>query len=381
MDEPCSALDPIATAQIEELIDELRENYTIVIVTHTMQQAARVSQKTAFFHLGKLVESGETEQIFTNAARRADPGLHHRPVRLRSGPGACSDKQTEHIVKSLRRGAAAASPSMIARMGGLAERQLDRAVEALVRRDTELAAQVVQPTTSDRRAGARGRRRWRSACSRCASRWRTTCARWWRRSRSPPTSSASATTPRTSPSARSCSRRVAPLKPARRDPAHGPAGAGRCSRTCSTPTSSATRQGARRSGGATRRSTSSTTALFRELLTYMMEDPRNIRPCTHLLFIAKNLERIGDHATNIAENIYYLVHGRSLDDERPKGDDDQCSNRRLIAPSPARCPCAKHRPAADPGRRGRSGAGHAAALQLEARLPRDRRPPTARRRC
>ena len=58
MDEPCSALDPIATASIEELIDELRENFTIIIVTHSMQQAARVSQRTAFFHLGMLVEEG-----------------------------------------------------------------------------------------------------------------------------------------------------------------------------------------------------------------------------------------------------------------------------------------------------------------------------------
>jgi len=66
MDEPCSALDPIATAKIEELIDELRANYCIVIVTHSMAQAARVSQKTAFFHLGKLVETGSTEEIFTN---------------------------------------------------------------------------------------------------------------------------------------------------------------------------------------------------------------------------------------------------------------------------------------------------------------------------
>jgi phosphate transport system ATP-binding protein len=66
MDEPCSALDPIATAKIEELIDELRENFTIVIVTHNMQQAARVSQRTAFFHLGKLLEYGDTDQIFTN---------------------------------------------------------------------------------------------------------------------------------------------------------------------------------------------------------------------------------------------------------------------------------------------------------------------------
>jgi phosphate transport system ATP-binding protein len=66
MDEPASALDPIATAIIEELIDELRANYTIVIVTHSMQQAARVSQQTAFFHLGKLIEHGPTERIFSN---------------------------------------------------------------------------------------------------------------------------------------------------------------------------------------------------------------------------------------------------------------------------------------------------------------------------
>ncbi len=66
MDEPCSALDPIATARIEQLIDDLREHYTIAIVTHSMQQAARVSQRTAYFHLGKLIEVGNTAQIFTN---------------------------------------------------------------------------------------------------------------------------------------------------------------------------------------------------------------------------------------------------------------------------------------------------------------------------
>ncbi|MGH6916947.1 MAG: phosphate ABC transporter ATP-binding protein, partial [Geminicoccaceae bacterium] len=66
MDEPCSALDPIATAHVEELIDELREQFTIAIVTHNMQQAARVSQKTAFFHLGKLIEYNDTDLIFTN---------------------------------------------------------------------------------------------------------------------------------------------------------------------------------------------------------------------------------------------------------------------------------------------------------------------------
>ena len=66
MDEPCSALDPIATARIEELMMELRQNYTIAIVTHSMQQAARVSKRTAYFHLGKLIEVNPTEKVFTN---------------------------------------------------------------------------------------------------------------------------------------------------------------------------------------------------------------------------------------------------------------------------------------------------------------------------
>lgn len=70
MDEPCSALDPIATATVEDLIDELRGQYTIVIVTHNMQQAARVSQRTAYFHLGRLIEVGITDQLFTNPRHR-----------------------------------------------------------------------------------------------------------------------------------------------------------------------------------------------------------------------------------------------------------------------------------------------------------------------
>jgi phosphate transport system ATP-binding protein len=74
MDEPCSALDPIATAKIEELIDDLKENYTIIIVTHSMQQAARVSQTTAFFHLGKMIEVGPTDVLFTNPKNERTQG-------------------------------------------------------------------------------------------------------------------------------------------------------------------------------------------------------------------------------------------------------------------------------------------------------------------
>ncbi len=70
MDEPCSALDPIATLKIEELIGELKDNYTIIIVTHNMQQAGRVSDSTAFFYMGELIEHGSTKQIFTNPERK-----------------------------------------------------------------------------------------------------------------------------------------------------------------------------------------------------------------------------------------------------------------------------------------------------------------------
>ena len=83
MDEPCSALDPIATAKVEELIRELKAQYTIVIVTHNMQQAGRCSDHTAFFYLGRLIEFGETRKIFSNPSTATNRGLHHRPIRLR----------------------------------------------------------------------------------------------------------------------------------------------------------------------------------------------------------------------------------------------------------------------------------------------------------
>ena len=81
-DEPCSALDPISTAKIEELIDELTDDYTIVIVTHNMQQAARVSDFTAFMYLGELIEFDFDQQNVHRAAGSAHAGLHHRTLRL-----------------------------------------------------------------------------------------------------------------------------------------------------------------------------------------------------------------------------------------------------------------------------------------------------------
>ena len=81
-DEPCSALDPISTARVEATIDELKNEFTIAIVTHNMQQAARVSQHTAFMYLGELVEFGDTKKIFTNPSDTPHPRLHHGPFRL-----------------------------------------------------------------------------------------------------------------------------------------------------------------------------------------------------------------------------------------------------------------------------------------------------------
>ena len=93
LDEPCSALDPISTGKIEELIAELKNDYTVVIVTHNMQQAARVSDYTAYMYLGELIEFGETDQIFMQAEEEGDRGLHHRPVRLAARAGNHHDRQ------------------------------------------------------------------------------------------------------------------------------------------------------------------------------------------------------------------------------------------------------------------------------------------------
>ena len=82
MDEPCSALDPIATAVIEELIDEISKNFTIVIVTHSMQQAARVSNQTAFFHMGNLIEVGKTDEVFSMPKEKKNSGLYNRKDRI-----------------------------------------------------------------------------------------------------------------------------------------------------------------------------------------------------------------------------------------------------------------------------------------------------------
>ncbi len=141
LDEPCSALDPISTAKIEELIDELEDTYTIAIVTHNMQQAARVSDYTAFMYLGELVEFDDTNKIFTSPTRQAHPRLHHRPFRLRvteisSWPTTSSGPTTRNSRRSSRK---------IAEMGGIAEKMLSDAMDALA--DTRRS---ISPSRSSR---------------------------------------------------------------------------------------------------------------------------------------------------------------------------------------------------------------------------------------
>ncbi len=132
-DEPCSALDPISTAKIEELIDELKQDYTIVIVTHNMQQAARVSDFTAFMYLGELVEFGATRHAVHHPDRQAHPGLHHRPVRL---TGKTNEKKgqtmPEHTLKRFDEELERLSAT-ISEMGGLAESQLAQSLRGPAR--------------------------------------------------------------------------------------------------------------------------------------------------------------------------------------------------------------------------------------------------------
>jgi phosphate transport system protein len=227
------------------------------------------------------------------------------------------NKPGDHIVKSFDEDLKHLN-NVIAEMGGLAEAQLTRAVEALVRRNSELAAQVVQ---DDKRIDALETEVGQLTVRMLALR---------------------------QPMAQDLREVVAAIKIASDIERIGDYAKNIAKRaivlsthTQVKPVTSIPRmsqlalqiikdvldayiekdaEGARAAWRRDEEVDEMYNSLFREMLTYMMEDPRNIGPSTHLLFIAKNIERIGDHATNIAEIVYFLVHGRSLDEERPKGD-------------------------------------------------------------
>ncbi|HET6622118.1 MAG TPA: phosphate signaling complex protein PhoU [Dongiaceae bacterium] len=227
------------------------------------------------------------------------------------------NKPTDHIVKAFDEDLKRLN-NVIAEMGGLAEAQLTRAVEALVRRNSELATQVVQ---DDKRIDALetevGQMTVRMLALRqpMAQDLREVVA----------AIKIASDIERIGDYAKNIAKRaivlssVQPMKPA----ASIPRMSQLALQIIKDVLDSYIEKDAEGARAAWRRDEDVDemyNSLFRELLTYMMEDPRNIGPCTHLLFIAKNIERIGDHATNIAEIVYFLVHGRSLDEERPKGD-------------------------------------------------------------
>ena len=165
MDEPCSALDPIATLKIEELIDELKQRFTIVIVTHNMQQAARVADTTAFMLAGELVEHAPTDEVFTNPSTRAPRS---------TSPGSSADGGRE------RERASTSPTSWRARGAGRSagwtssSQQLDRVLEALEHQDVELAAMVI---ADDDRIDGRYLEVHQGSCrcSRCRRRSPATC--------------------------------------------------------------------------------------------------------------------------------------------------------------------------------------------------------------
>ena len=145
LDEPCSALDPVSTGKIEELIDEIKQRYTIVIVTHNMQQAARVSDYTAFMYLGELVEFGETKDMFERPKQSQNGRLHHRALRVIPAPAQFIGKSQgmiEHTVKAYDQELNELA-RLVTEMGALAERQIRNSIDALVNRDEHLASQVI----------------------------------------------------------------------------------------------------------------------------------------------------------------------------------------------------------------------------------------------
>ena len=308
MDEPCSALDPIATAKIEELIHELRGRYAIAIVTHNMQQAARVSQRTAFFHLGEMVEYGKTIGDLHQSARAAHPGLHHRPLRLIGDKNMATtsghtikafdedlDRLRALISRDGRAGRACDPRSRCAASSSATSKappkivENDKKLDALEIETERRAVQLIAlraPMADDLRDVV--------AALKIAG-----------------------VVERIGDYAKNIAKRVPLLENAAQDRAAVAAPGDGADRDRDGPRRARRlRRARRRSRGArcasaTRRSTISTIRIFRTLLTYMMENPHNIGQSAHLLFVAKNLERVGDHATNIAEMVYYRRHRRA----------------------------------------------------------------------
>ena len=312
-DEPCSALDPISTAKIEELIDELKQDYTIVIVTHNMQQAARVSDFTAFMYLGELIEFGADRDHLHHAQGQPHPGLHHRPLRLITENKNMAEHTLKRFDEELERLSAT-----ISEMGGLAESQLAQSLVALRQRDSEVAEQVI---VADARVDALDDAVQEQTVKLLAL--RQPMAVDLRVILS--SIKIAAALERIADYAKNTAKRTIVLNNVTAPPSAvvGIDRLGRLVRTALKDVLDAFASGdVAKAHDVWQRDEEIDqvyTGLFRELLTYMMEDPRTITSCTHLLFMAKNIERAGDHVTNIAELVSFRTTGHGFDEARPKG--------------------------------------------------------------
>ena len=305
MDEPCSALDPIATAKIEELIHELRGRYAIAIVTHNMQQAARVSQRTAFFHLGELVEYGKTERdLHQSRASSAPRTTSPAATADRSKINAASQRTYAQGVRRGPRPAARAHQP-----DGRPGRACDRRGDALPgpARHSRAPPQVVE---NDKKLDALEIETERRAVQLIALRapmagdLRDVVAAL----------KISGVVERIGDYAKNIAKRVPLLENAGKiEPLSLlPEMARIATEMVHDVLDAFVERDAEAAVRVCERDDAVDdfyNSIFRTLLTHMMENPHNIGQSAHLLFVAKNLERVGDHATNIAEMVYYAATG------------------------------------------------------------------------
>ena len=301
MDEPCSALDPIATARVEETITELKSDYTIIVVTHNLQQAARISTYTAFYYLGSLIEFSQTEDMFTNPSQQTDRRLRNRPLRLRR-KGTMErrfDQQLDELKQDLLK------------MSGAVEESIGQAVRALVDRDDELVQTVIE--------GGKKIDDWEIGVE-------ETCLKMFA-TQGPMASDLrllacilkiNEDLERINDQAVNIAQRAEVLN---KMPLLKP--------LIDIPRMSELAQGmvkdaldafvrrdvdlARAVGQRDEELDLLRDQIFRELLTYMHAPsigPDTIDRGIYLILVSRHLERIGDHASNIAENVVFLVEGR-----------------------------------------------------------------------
>ncbi len=308
MDEPCSALDPIATAQIEELIDELKKEHTIIIVTHSMAQAARVSQNTGFFHLGQLIEHGSTDKIFKNPDNKKNARLYNREVWIMS--------EAPHTVKSYEEELKNLNANIV-KMGSACEDALGKAIQAITTRNSDIAENVIQDDEKIDKYEALIEQQVVNLIALrqpMAIDLRETVTAL----------KMSSDLERIGDLAKNISKRTLLLN--ENLPKNLVDSLNRVSTNVQKQLKSTLDAYLERSAPIAvnvwegdEQIDDLTNLCMQDVIKYLKDNEKNLEDGTHLLFVTKNVERIGDHTTNVAEQIYYLVKGEYLEGDRPKG--------------------------------------------------------------